>query len=198
MSYTTIGYGSREQADYSSFCGAIATCISQKDYAKVEKDINRAFFKGEAFQAKSFTQIFSITVPTCSKGTSPDNHSYVEIKGRYSFTGVLGFLEGIPILGSAIAVILCIGHCFGLMEASSNLETAVKHYGQITSDKISRGIENTEENDRVMHQIFENAVAYTVHQNRLISSIISLIPFVKPATRIAQGIAYHCSKQKND
>ena len=98
-------------------------------------------------------------------------------------------MEGIPVIGSAIAAIKTLFHLFGMLASYCELKRAVKDLNStIRNDyNVNRGASCS-----VTSKVFAAAIDYTVHQNHLVGSLLSLIPLVKPTIRIAQGIIYNC------
>jgi hypothetical protein len=100
----------------------------------------------------------------------------------------MGFVEGIPIIGSAIAALKTIYHLFGMLSSYSTLKKAVKKLNatERSDYNVGRGA-----SCHYTKKVFEAAIDYTVHQNHLVGSLLSLIPFVKPITRIAQRVIFN-------
>ena len=71
----------------------------------------------------------------------------------------------------------------GAIHSYSKLKAAVKDLQSVQKSDIPSRYLKTKE-------VLEYAIAYTVHQNQLIASLLSLIPLVKPIVRLTQGIIY--------
>jgi hypothetical protein len=116
-----------------------------------------------------------------------DGRVRVQIKKQISTSAIFGYLEAIPMIGSALAIINAIGHLFYMLSSYQALKRAVIE------------LKETERNDFNMgrgacahftHKVFDAAVNYTVHRNHLIGSLLSIVPFAKPIVRLAQRAFY--------
>ena len=189
-------YGKQQESNFLDAGEAIAEDVAQGKFFEISKKLNNAFFDGGVFTPKSFASLASINIPKNPTHRSYEleldiddhYHCYITIGKKTSFSAVMGFVEGIPVIGSAIAALKTIYHLFGMLSSYTTLKKAVKELNDTErSDyNIGRGA-----SCHYTKKVFEAAIDYTVHQNHLIGSLMSLIPFVKPITRIAQGVIFN-------
>ncbi len=157
----------------------------------VTKKINDTFFGGGPLAPKPMEQLISSRYPEQLSGLT--GIKPVDSTGRpictlliddsLSFGEALGFIEGLPVIGSAIAVIKGLGHIFGMVSSYFDLKKAVADL-----DKTERSDYNVGRGAYLSKtkMVFNAAVSYTSHKNQLIGSLLSIIPLVKPIVRIAQ------------
>jgi hypothetical protein len=107
------------------------------------------------------------------------NRSYVEIKPKKSLSLCLGFVEGVPVIGSAIAIIKSIYHGCEMIAATKRLKRAEWCLRSLGNAELTR-----------LNNVFTAAVDCTVHWNQFVSSVISIVPLLKPILRLAQGVSY--------
>ena len=91
-------------------------------------------------------------------------------------------------IGSAIAAINTLYHFFGMLSSYSTLKKAVKYLNatERSDFNVGRGASCV-----ATEKVFAATIDYTVHQNLLVGSLLSLIPLLKPIVRIAQGIIFN-------
>lgn len=185
-------YGKQLESNYLDAGDAIVKEMNQGSCFRVSKMINESLFGGGPLAPKEFLQILTIDIPKAPYYHHQiiEDKTFITIEKVISTDAVIGYLEGIPVIGSAIAAINAVGHLFGLLFSYLTLKNAVKAHAK------------TERNDfnvgrgaclKTTNRVFTAAVAYTNHQNQLVGSLLSLIPFVKPIVRIAQGTIYNCT-----
>jgi|GEM_PF-6701397 len=184
---------------------AIAKDVLSGHTAEMSDKMNQALFNGGPLDPKSFKQLSSIydlsndvaikTLPISHldpkkgwKKKPGERYGIVTIEKKISFSAILGYIEAIPFIGLAIALINCIGHSIGLAVSNARLKNA------------SKELISTEGNKDVLEKtikVFAQAVNYTKHCNYLVGSALSLIPFpfAKTLVRLAQGILYHSQKK---
>lgn len=183
-------YGKQRHFDFLDAGEIIAKDVSQGKFFEISKKINHVFFEGGIFDPKSFESLFSIYIPerTTCVIYEPNGHSYIIIKKKTSYSAVMGFVEGIPIVGSPIAAINTIYHLFGMLSSRSTLKKAVKNLNSIerTDYNVRRGASSY-----YTEKVFAAAIDCTVHPNYLVGSLLSIIPLVKPIVRLAQGVIYN-------
>lgn len=195
---TSNTYGVKTQASYLEMGEAIIRDIEEGNSSKVIKKINDTFFAGEVFAKKSFSFLTSIHIPFHPPKEITDLTNLfmgprVEIKKRCSCSAVLGYIEGIPFIGTVIAIFNSIGHFFSMFVAYLKLKHAANSLKATLENDVSQ--ERKESMSRT-HSVFDRAVDYTVHRNHLYGSLLAIFPFVKPIVRLAQGLLYHASVRK--
>lgn len=177
---SNIGYGWCNKNNYVNAVYEIAEYFKRGNTSSIVDKINYAFFEGGVFDPKSFSALTSTGMPSGlineRSGPSCSIRREVEFTKIESFSAVLGYVEAIPVIGSALAVIGVIGHLFGMWSAHESLDRAVQ---QLKND------------DQSLRDVFGAAVDYTVHYNHLMGSLVSIIPFAKPCIRLVQGALYH-------
>lgn len=166
----------------------IANDVTQGKISQVSKKVNNLFFDGGVFTPKSFASLVSFYVPKApNQRLNMQGHLHIIIRKQRSLNGLVGFAEGIPFIGSAIAALNAIYHLFGLCLSRSKLKKTVKSLNNIERNdyNLGRGAITVGTN-----KVFTEAINYTVHKNRLIGSLLSLIPFIKPIVRLTQGTIF--------
>lgn len=189
-------YGKQLQSNFLDAGEVLAKDVAQGRLFDISKKLNNAFFDGEVFTPKSFTSLASVNIPNNPALTEVelDGQSYITIRKQISFSAVMGFVEGIPVIGSAIAAIKTIYHLFGMLSSYSSLKRAVKNLNETERSDINvgRGASCV-----ATEKVFAAAIDYTVHQNHLVGSLLSLIPLVKPIIRITQGAIFNVKANNN-
>jgi hypothetical protein len=183
-----ITYGFQAEADYFTAGESIAQSVQRGKFWQVSRGINRAFFGGGALKPKRFSTLFSFhkpVAPTCT--VLQDEVRVVEIRKKYSVSKVIGYFEGIPFIDPLIAAVNCVAHAIGMIHSYARLRKAVKALNAVTNEKIHETAAKTD-------AVFTAAVKFTIHQNRMVGSLLSLIPLLKPITRLAQGAIFHIKK----
>lgn len=178
MSYSLV-YGRNPRDNCITVGSLITSDVQYQRYPELSAKINEKFFDGGMFAPKSFLSLFSLEIPEIDKKQHEDEkgQSYFNIGKRISVGAVIGIIESIPVIGSAIAVLTTLGHLIGMLHAYASLDKIV--------------IEKNRDNSVVNYQdVLEHAIAFTVQQNQLVASLLSLIPLIKPIVRLAQGILY--------
>jgi hypothetical protein len=189
MMNLNLVYGKQLESNYLDAGETIAKEVTSGGYFGVSIKINDTFFGGGPLKPKTFAQINSVIIPKSPCYIENLNgHGYITIRKAVSISAVLGFVEGIPVIGSAIAIIKGLGHLYGMIASYSALKKAIKELNDTERNdfNVGRGA-----SCYYTHKVFEAAIAYTNHQNQLVGSVLSLIPFVKPIVRIAQAAIYH-------
>ncbi|HSW86855.1 MAG TPA: hypothetical protein VLG49_05075 [Rhabdochlamydiaceae bacterium] len=163
----------------SKYLKEIVQLVHGNRFFEVTRKINNTFFDGCPLAPKSFASMASMNVPVRPPRDLGNNVVYVEMKEKISLGGILGFIEGVPLIGSAIAAVHAIGELYCTIIFYLKLDDVVRHF------------DYSVEREEKLDKIFDTAVAATMHQNRLIGSLLGLIPLVKPAVRASQGILFH-------
>lgn len=187
-------YGKQLQSNFLDAGEDIAKDVEQGKIFDTSKKLNHAFFGGGVFAPKSFAVMLSEDIPKkpCYIERTRD-HSYITIQLSRSLSAKMGLIEGIPLIGSAIAAIKILYHLFGMLSSYSSLKRAVKHLNETERNdfNVGRGASCV-----FTSKVFAKAIKYTVHQNHLVGSLLSLIPFVKPIIRITQGVIFNVMVNK--
>lgn len=163
----------------STYLKEIVQLVHDNKFFEVSRKINDTFFDGCPLAPKSFKSMASMNVPRRPPQNLGNNVVYIEFREDISLGGILGFIEAAPLIGSAIAAVHALGELYCTIISYLKLDDAVRHFDY--------SIERSEKMDK----IFDSAVAATMHQNRLIGSLLGLIPLVKPVVRASQGILFH-------
>lgn len=187
-----ITYGKPLLDDYINAGQTIVNDFDQGNMCAIVEKINHSFFHGGPFAPKSFEALtsnefpkrFSIKDYTTSKPTTVIDKGKDEI----SCSGLLAYLEAIPLIGTVLAVINAIGHLFCMLSSYFALKKAVADLKAIERNDTT--VHGTGEYGHYTNFVFHEAVNYTFHQNYLYGSLLSIIPFAKPAVRLAQWALY--------
>ena len=165
--------------------------IAKASPCKISQLVNQSFFGGGVLTPKSFKNLASIYIPeepgmmTTSVNTGI---STCKINKKVSYCAIIGYVECLPGIGSPVAVLSIIYNLFGMLSSYFNLKKSVKELDAVdrTPYNVGRGASS-----HATDKVFKAAVNYTVHQNAVVGSLLAVIPFVKPATRLAQGIIFN-------
>jgi hypothetical protein len=162
---------------------------------QVAEQINEAFFGGGALAPKSFSHLASVKIPVFSERryqAQTGGNIYVQIRDELSLSSMLGYMEMIPYIGSAIAVIAALGHLYYMITSYFVFTQAVTHLQNtpFNPDNMHRGFCT-----RAAKDVLEAATSYTTHQNLLVGSLIAMIPYVKPTVRMMQAGIYYQTEQ---
>lgn len=179
---TTLNYGLYSDENFALIAHEIANTIAVSSHNGAEhitRIINNNFFGGQALSPKSFGNILSINSPIIWYPI----RNYVKIDSEPNFFNTIGYIEGIPYLGSFIAILMSFGHLVEMNLARRDLRNAVSSLNYTNPNDESY-------RDKVK-AVVENALYYTTEKNALVGSLLAIIPFVKPIVRIGQGISYH-------
>lgn len=184
-----LGY---EKMDLDRFYGEaqlFAVYVSQGRTSEVTETINKAFFDGGNFAPKSLKSLFSTDVPDyLNFKFNKSWPSYeVTIKKTKSSGAQLGIVQGIPLIGSCLAAIACVGHLFRMVCFYLELRDISKKF-------VAHSSFNGWEHEKL--EIMVAAMAFTIEKNQLIASLLSIPPLVKPIVRLAQAILHQ--RQKGD
>ncbi|MBA3958332.1 MAG: hypothetical protein H0X51_08080 [Parachlamydiaceae bacterium] len=180
MSLFCDGYNKVDLHRFWTETEKIAEGAERDDIQSSVNRLNEAYFAGGALAPQSFEQLTS-SITTNADAELSENHFIVFIDPnvkddtlRYKFS----YLEGIPGIGSAIAVFKTLFHLFGLIVFKHEIKHAAKELGSIPSN------EATAEEITAYHvrsnKVFSYAMEYTSHYNGLMKSLLAIIPFVKP------------------
>lgn len=182
-------YGKQLDSHYLDAGAAIALDVTEGKFLGVSEKINNAFFGGGALTPKSFTQLTSLEIPDVPavRDNFPEEQRYITIKSQISFSAVMGYVESIPLIGSAIAIINSHFQLFAMLSSYTTLKRNVT----ILNDTLRNSPTNPSDMTYKTSLVVAASIDYTVHQNHLIGSLLSIIPLVKPMMRVAQGILFH-------
>ncbi|HSW86854.1 MAG TPA: hypothetical protein VLG49_05070 [Rhabdochlamydiaceae bacterium] len=188
-----IGYGKCLESKYLQAGKEIAQCVNEGKYVELTQKINNTFFGGFSLAPKSLSKIASIQVPVHPpyRESIVGDRTYVEIRKGISLGGIVGYIEGIPLIGSAVSAVHAIGQTYCAAISYVRLLKVVEDLNatEYSDFNIGRGQCCAKTN-----KVFDAAVAFTVHQNRLVGSLLGLVPLVKPVIRVAQIIMYQSQK----
>lgn len=202
MSYD-LSIGKQVENRFFQAGAAIARDVENGQFDQVRNKLNAALFQGGPSTPKNFKQLISISDPSSEVIThrkvtvkqNPETNNWerdgrlfylFEIEKKISFSAVMGVLEGIPVIGSAIAIIMTIGHLISMSYARTNLQSASENLIQDPSNDVSYKT----------REVFAHALKYTMHRNYLIGSLLSIVPLLKPIVRLIQGIMSHQRAQQ--
>lgn len=196
MSYN-LSIGQHVENRFLTAGNRIARDVQNGHLHQVIDKLNTALFQGGPSAPKNFQQLLSISnvssdVITHRKQMNAQNrethawenngHGYnlFEIQTKISFSAVMGILEGIPVIGSAIAIIMAIGHYIAMKDAQVGLQRASEELLHIGGSDLAQKT----------REVVSHALKYTMHCNYLNSSLLSIIPLVKPIMRVLQSYEY--------
>lgn len=142
------------------------------------------------------TELFSAriekkAIPSEIKAGEQTSYAW-KIKKGISGGKIIGFLEGIPIIGSPIAIISLTSHLIGMGIDQHNQKKNSKQWkfllsGGLDLNKPVRKVKTTEkELPDLAKNIFKSRVSYAENMRRAQASALSIIPFVKPLFRLYQ------------
>jgi len=195
MKSLPISYGKQFESLFLDAGEMLAKDVNEHRFFEVSKKINDAFFGGGPLVPKSFVHLLSISSPKSPTfiAHEMDGRVFITIRKELFWRKVVGYIEGIPVIGSAVAVINALGHFYSMISSYLKLRKEVKELNEIerTTYNVGRGA-----SCHFTSKVFDAAVVYTVHQNGFIGSLLAIIPLVKPIVRIAQGTLYHCKENK--
>lgn len=189
-------YGNINPVDLYNKANEIATDLSDTYFADntlfyptVERKISEHYFSGGPCAAKSFSDLVApIYVPKCKFNGS----SWTVIKETKIIASLLWYLESIPVLGTALAIILASVRDITTETKRKKLEKAVKNFQAMSLDATD------EEKFRNAAKVFNRAVKYVNEENLSLSSIAALIPFVKPIVGLMNTIDYYYYTQRGE
>ena len=188
-----ITYGKPLYDDYINAGQIIVNDFDQGNMCAVVEKINDSFFDGGPFAPKSFEALTSnefpkrLSIRDCT--TSEPTTIIVKEGDEISCSGFLAYLEAIPVIGTALAVINAIGHLFCMLSSYFALKKAVADLKAIERNDTT--MYGTGEYSHYTDFVFHEAANYTYHQNHLYGSLLSIVPFAKPAVRLAQWALYN-------
>lgn len=193
-----IHYGDNLESVFLQAGETIAKDVEKGKYFEVSKKINQSFFGGGQFAPKSMKTLASVNIPDyhirvvdCTKKKCPV-YAYVKIRKKISLSAVLGWVEGIPLIGSAIAIFKSFYHIYHSISYGLELKNLVKKL----NDEKKKENHPANKSEMIFHltvKIFSAANQFTVNQNQLGASFLSIIPLVKPIARILQTASFHKS-----
>jgi hypothetical protein len=179
----------------------IAQDVAISQTTQVSSKMNKALFHGGPLAPKSFEHLLTIYDPSSDawpttfpiihwipkvgwKKNPGERYGIVSIEKKIAFSAILGYLEGIPGIGTVIALIHLVAHLIGMAVSYVRLKQASQELNRASNSSIFIKSQ----------KVYTQAIHYTRHRNYLVGSALSLIPFVKPIVRLAQGILYHQKK----
>lgn len=112
-----LKYGSPNLDEYLTNARVIAKHVENRSFSEITKQINTGFFGGGIFEPKKFKSLFDLYVPHDNGRTCInmyDNSLCVELYKKKSWGALSGFVEGIPLIGSALAIIAALGHMYAI------------------------------------------------------------------------------------
>lgn len=187
-----ISYGKCSEKHYVVAGATIGQDVAKRNYNAVSAKINATFFGGGPLAPKPCGYFNSIAFPKSGRYTTDERHGqthhFVQIDKLGSCAGCASCLETFPVLGSALAAINVLAFLFSMLAFKKALNKAVIDLAVIARNQdvpIKDIMSGTD-------KVFNAAVGYTLNQNRLYGSLLALIPFLKPITRIAQCTLHCC------
>ncbi|MBA3958469.1 MAG: hypothetical protein H0X51_08795 [Parachlamydiaceae bacterium] len=186
---TAITYGENSAYSYLKFVETVGKKMESSECGAVSEYVNGAFFR-LPMESKPFSELASLTIPTPPfKMLLNGINGKIEIGQKTYLRGVVGFAEGIPVIGTAIAIINGLAHWYQMVKERSALEKAIKTFN--ASPKNNDYAVDITLRFTSANAVFYHAIAHTVHANQLFGSVLGLVPFVKPIARLAQGILFN-------
>jgi hypothetical protein len=181
MSYNLQFY-TKDQ--FTSASLSVAQLVNKNDLKQVSLNLHYDLFKGGSTEPKSLKQMLSISTPSSTVTLDEyANNDRVGLKQSYSLYGVVSLLEGIPVIGSVIAVLSCLGHLFGMFLCKERLEDA------------SAALSKNRSNLALAQEVHTQAVDFARHDYYLQGSVLAIIPLLKPLLRLTQAAGYACGER---
>lgn len=143
-------------------------------------------------------ELFSVSQETSVSITNDPifgdpNHYVCRINKGVSIGKIVGFIEAVPVIGSAIAAISLCGHLLGIAADTYLLKKNTKKLNDLKDEK--KHGEKMKEVDvpatyqlhiKSAEKVFNARVSYAQHCRRARASALSLVPLLKPLVRIGQ------------
>jgi hypothetical protein len=209
--YLTLGR--QKETNFLSSTMAIAQDVTQGNALKASKQVHADLFHGGPLAAKSFNHLLSLSGPSSTIAIQPmliakpvtqndaghgtqsliygktegryygdgSHYNLVKIEKKVSFSAFLGILEGIPVIGSAIGAIDFLGRLPLMLASYVRLKRASVAY---INGNVDAKLENAK-------KVFAASIDFATHQYYLGGSALSIIPGLKPLTRLVQGIIFN-------
>lgn len=180
-------YGAQLEVNFRAAGESLAHSVENGRFWEISKLINRSFFGGGVLSPKRFSHIATIKKPIKPKATYIDDEGQAplaRIGKRASYSAVAGYIECIPSIGPMFAIVNAMFHTAGMFHSYSKLKNAVQELHAEDGDLTAK-----------TYAVFKASVNFTMHQNHLVGSLLSLVPLLKPITRLGQGIIYHIKKE---
>lgn len=165
----------------------IANDIVNDNVDSVVDKMNRIFFGGGALDPKHVDFVINENRPLFGAKilTQKDfplqesNFKAIDVKKDQSCY-LFGYIEGIPLLGSILAMFALISNQFRKMHVEKNITLAAREIKNLTN--------TNDENVKLLTatKILTLATQYTQYRNKQIGSLLALIPFIKPLVRAIQ------------
>lgn len=184
MSSCSMHYGVQSTAKMYKIVGMVAG----NEKRRAMNSINDSFFGGAPFITdKSFKMVFNVSKPApVVSGTS------IDLRKKKDFYVVWGVLEGMPFLGSFLAIFAVIGNSFRILSTEIQLKKAIKalpvtvEHNPTTAAGAKYFMQ--------ANKVFRITVERTLAENRVYGSLASLIPYLKPAMIGWQSGVYYMLK----
>lgn len=153
----------------------------EHDYVyKLEKQINDEYYDGDPFSPRSFSDLMG---PVYTYKCKFKDNSWTIIKKPLILTSFFSYLEGIPVLGTPIALILAVGRLITSELKFRSLEKAVREYKDLSNDPDAKEDQKLYKASKV----FNKAIKYTNESNLTWASVSAIWPFVKPGFGLIRG-----------
>jgi hypothetical protein len=169
---------------YTNFCREIL-CEHKK--GQVVSFINQHLFEGQVLEQKSFSTLASL-YENREMRVKTGRITGCEIQKSFSWSALLGYVEAIPGIGTAVAVINALGHALGYYLANQELQALGE------TEDLEGDINNI--SAPTARNAFRPAVDCAIHYNHMIGSLLSIVPLLKPLVRLGQGIAHHIVERR--
>lgn len=104
---------------------------------------------------------------------------------------IIGFIEGIPFLGTPVALLGFMGHLLGMGIDKHKESSLRKAYNEIESGPEKDKEDALSDKNVVQEALFNAKLSYAQNARQMRASALSIILLVKPLTRLVElGIAY--------
>jgi hypothetical protein len=192
--------GNQLESSFLSDVRSLSLNAAYNEKDKISDKLNKALFNGGPSSPKSFGQLLSVENPSgqvvfkkiahlkANNGTSAitwakdgNSHDLVTVEKKASSSAKYALLEGIPVIGSILAIFGAIGHAYSMRKAAARLKEAGTAH--LESNKKPHTKEAELEKAK---QVFDAAIDYTSQRNYYKGSLLSLVPFLKPIVRLFQ------------
>ncbi len=184
-----VQYGQCSGANFLDAGERIAQDFTEDGTSAMATRINNTYFGGGALSPKRFSQLASVVSPMKPfvRSWAIDQPQVLMLES-ISFGECYGYLEAIPVIGSALAVIGLLAHLYGMATSYFMLSRAIVVLSQTPRNdrNVGRGASLLRTNE-----VFKTAVNFTQHRNQAIGSALAIVPGLKPVVRLVQGAVYH-------
>lgn len=172
-------------SEYTRACNFISDCVNDESrQSELLPFINDIFFGGSSLAPKAWEDIKTIHIPY-AQARGGD----VVLKEKRSFQAALGFVEGVPVIGTVLAIFTVIGHFFLSVRSAGALGAAVREWDAKCE------MDSDEDKAALAEKVINNALSTALQWQLLWGAALGLLPMLKPITRVAQVAAFHLCEE---